>query len=103
MTFNKRIKIQEKVAPGIGSFAVEEWYDKFEVWAHWVNVHGSEAWIADSVQAQRAATVTIRYRPDITEKMRIVYKDAVYLIVSIDNVRERNRILQIKVRAFFNG
>lgn len=103
MTFNKRITFQRKEKSGTGSFANETWVNAFEAWASWVNVHGSEAWIAASVQSQRAATVTIRYNPLVNERLRIVYKGIVYEIVSIDNIKEQNRVLELKVRACVNG
>ena len=106
MTFNKRIQIQREVKEGQGSFADTEWKTEKEVWAHWVNVHGSEVWVAESVQAQKPATVTLRYgqyTKTIDETCRIVYKDTPYDIVSIDNVKEQNRILEIKVKAVKNG
>ena len=103
MTFDKRIIIQRFVRNGEGSFAEEEWQDVCSVWANWVNVHGSEVWAAESVQALKAATVTIRYRSDVDEKNRIVFNGISYEIVSVDNVRQRNRVLEMKVRAAVNG
>lgn len=103
MTFNKRITIQRLQRDGEGSFADEDWVNVCNPWANWVNVHGSEVWAVESVQAQKAATVTIRYRKDIDEQCRIVYNGVVYDIVSIDNIREQNRVLEMKVRAAVNG
>lgn len=107
-----KIRIQNQVSSGIGSFATKSWVDvgntsasdtpKY-IYAKWVNVHGSEAWIADSVQAEAGATVTIRYRPNVTHSCRILLGDMVYKIVSLDNVRQRNQWLEIKVKAAVNG
>ena len=102
MTFNKKITIYRLQRDGEGSFADEERVNVCSPWANWVNVHGSEVWAAESVQAQKAATVTIRYRKDIDEQCRIVYNGIVYDIVSIDNIREQNRVLEMKVRAAVN-
>lgn len=103
MTFDKRITVQRLTKQGEGSFADEMWQDVCTVWAHWVNVHGSEVWVAESVQAVKPATVTIRYRSDIDEQCRIIFNDTVYEIVSVDNIRQRNRSLEIKVKAAMNG
>ena len=103
MTFDKRITVQRLVKQGEGSFADELWQDVCTVWAHWVNVHGSEVWAAESVQAVKPATVTIRYRSDIDEQCRILFGGTVYEIVSADNILQRNRALEIKVRAVVNG
>lgn len=103
MTFDKRITIQRFVRNGEGSFAKEDWQDICTVWANWINVHGSEVWAAESVQALKAATVTIRYRPDVNEQCRIFFDGIYYDIVSVDNIRQRNRALEIKVKAAIYG
>jgi len=103
VTLNKRITFQRKEKTGTGSLACEIWVDAFSTWVSWVNVHGSEAWTAASVQAQKAATVTMRYNPLVNERLRIVYKGIVYEIVSVDNIKEQNRVLELKVRACANG
>lgn len=107
-----KIRIQREVKTGEGSFAKKEWADignksaddepKY-IFAKWINVHGSEAWIADSVQAQRAATVTVRYRKDIDETCRVLYGGAAYQIVSLNNIKEVGHWLEIKVKAAVNG
>ena len=103
MTFDKRITIQRLTQSGEGSFAEQCWENVCTVWAHWVNVHGSEVWAAESVQALKVATVTIRYRPDVNEQCRIFFNGIYYDIVSVDNIRQRNRALEIKVKAAIYG
>ena len=106
MTFNKRIQIQREIKDGEGSFADTEWKTEKTVWANWVNVHGSEVWVAESVQAQKPATVTLRYgnyTKTIDETCRIVYNGVSYDIVSIDNIKEQNRVIELKVKAAVNG
>jgi SPP1 family predicted phage head-tail adaptor len=46
------------------------------------------------------ARVTIRYRPEVTAKMKIVKGTDEYLIESIINVMERNRELQLMCKRF---
>ena len=90
------------------------------VWARWKNVHGSEAWTAaEALGAEAAATVLIRYRPDIDETCLVV-KDAfvsetvpehegdpvsltytggqIYEIVSMDDIGERHEYIELKVK-----
>ncbi len=107
-----KIRIQKEITTGTGSFATKAWYDlddtakagtAYNIPAQWVNVHGTEAWIADSVQAQLGATVTIRYRSDITPSCRILLGSVVYQIVSLDNIRQRNEWLELKVKASVNS
>lgn len=107
-----KIRIQYAKKTGSGSFAKEEWVDiggqsaadePRYIFAKWVNVHGSEAWIAASVQAQRAATVTIRFNERVNEAYRVLLGDMVYSIVSLDNIRQTGQWLEIKVKAAVNG
>ena len=74
------------------------------VYAKWENVHGSEAWIANSVQATSAATVSVWYDFLITQKCRVL-DDAgiIYQIVSMDDVRHRHEQIELKVKAAING
>ena len=103
MTFNKKVIIKVPKSTGEGSFADVEWVEGGTAWVRWINVHGSEVWASESVQALKAATVTMRYRTDINEMCRLTFNDVDYEIVSIDNVRQLNRVLEIKVRAAENG
>lgn len=107
-----RIRIQRQIKSGNGSFAESKWVDIGDecvadtpkyIFAKWINVHGSEAWIAESVQAQRAATITLRYRDDIDETCRVLYGGTVYQIVSLNSIREAGQWLEIKVKAAVNG
>ncbi len=103
MTFNKKITIEKKSKVGTGSFAKDDWIKVADVWAHWVNAHGTEALQAESLQTKRLATVTVRYRRDITEQCRIVYEGILYDILSINDVLERHISLEMKVRASVYG
>ena len=109
---NARIRIQSKVTSGSGSFKKEEWVDignelssdppRYKN-AKWVGVHGSEAWIAESVQAERAATVTVRFDKRINEACRVLYGELVYKIVSVNDISQCHHWLEIKVKASVNG
>lgn len=69
------------------------------VQAKWVNVHGAEAWIAGQAgKAVSAATVTIRYRSDVTTRCSILKGSDRYEIISLDNIQERNEYLELKVK-----
>lgn len=109
---NARIRIQRKVTSGSGSFKKEDWVDignelssdppRYKN-AKWVGVHGSEAWIAESVQAERAATVTVRFDKRINEACRVLYGELVYKIVSVNDISQCHHWLEIKVKASVNG
>lgn len=68
--------------------------------AKWVNAHGSDAFTAMQMQLREPATITMRYSPLITADL-LVYKGRdpdPYEVISIDNVEERCRWLEIKVQ-----
>lgn len=75
------------------------WSDLAIMQAKWVNVHGAEAWVADQAgKAVSAATVTIRYRADVTTRCSILKGSDRYEIISLDNIQERSEYLELKVR-----
>ncbi len=80
---------------GLETIAVE--------WARWIGVHGSEAWAANSANALRAATVLIRYRPDIDETCLVNLEGLNYEIVSIDDIRQVHEYLELKVQLIRSG
>ena len=107
-----KIRIQEPVKTGTGSFASVSWVDigntsdsdtPLYISAKWEALKGTEKWAADSVQAVGGATVTVRYNPLIEEQCRIIREGNVYQIVDIGDPTQRKQWLQITVKAAVNG
>lgn len=64
----------------------------------WVNVHGTEVFTAMQQQLREPATITMRYSPLINAKLTI-YKDTdMYEVISINDVEDRHKWLEIKVQ-----
>ena len=84
-------------------FVVQDWVDVATVWAAVENLHGREYWEAATVQAENTLKFTIRYRPDVTNDMRIVFRGQTYEITAIDNIKYRNEFLEIKAVALNAG
>lgn len=66
----------------------------------WVNAHGTEVFAAMQQQIREPATLTMRYSPLIDATM-LVYKGTdprPYEIISVDNVEDRGKWLEIKVQ-----
>lgn len=66
----------------------------------WVNAHGTEVFTAMQQQLKEPATITVRYCALINEKL-IVYKGSEtdpYQVISIDDVEELHRWMEIKVQ-----
>lgn len=94
---NKRITIQElKVNINENGFEVEEWIDFKTVWAGVTNLHGREYFEAAAVQMENTVNITIRYIDGIDTSMRVLFKDKHYNITSIDNIKYKNRFIEIK-------
>lgn len=76
-----------------------------ESWSFFVNaqasiepISGREYFAAQSTQAEVTHRITMRYLAGITPKMRIVYGTRIFEILSVINVQERNRELQLMCR-----
>lgn len=77
-------------------FEVEVWVDFKTVWAAVSNLHGREYFEAAAVKAESTVKFTIRYTDGINESMRILFKGKQYNISSIDNIKFRNKNIEIK-------
>lgn len=77
-------------------FEVEDWIDIKTVWAAVTNLHGKEYFEAAAVQAEKTVKFIIRFIDGIDENMRIMFKDKIYNITFIDNIKYRNKLIEIK-------
>lgn len=67
------------------------------VWAQWVFAHGQETVQSESLQSSQRAVVTIRYRSDVLPTWRILRDNEAWQILSVDQVRDRNRWTELIV------
>lgn len=72
------------------------------LWTNLADIHakveelgGYELMAANSIRASNTTRVTIRYRPDVTEKMRILYNGKILDITSTSDVDGRRRELEL--------
>lgn len=88
----------ERLARSINNngFEIETWEPFKTVWAKVENLHGREYFTAAQVKAEKTVKFTIRYIKGIDETMRILFKDKVYNITSIDNIKYQNKFVEIK-------
>ena len=77
LTIQRPIEAQNSVGE-----AVEVWVDYAPVWGSLEPLQGRELYQAQAMQAETVAKATIRYRPGITPKMRIVHRGLVYAITA---------------------
>nr|WP_243124107.1 phage head closure protein [Clostridium tyrobutyricum] len=67
------------------------------------NLHGREYFEAAAVQAENTVKFTIRYTDEIDTSMRILFKGSQYNINSIDNIKYRNKFIEIKAMEVENS
>jgi SPP1 family predicted phage head-tail adaptor len=77
-------------------FETEAWQDYKTAWASVSNSSGKEYYQAAAVQAEKTVKFLIRYAGDIDTSMRILFRDKQYSITSADNIKYKNRFMEIK-------
>lgn len=65
------------------------------VWVGIEPLRGREFFASKQTNAEIETRVVMRYRPDMTAKMRILHGENEYYVDTIINVEERNRELQL--------
>jgi SPP1 family predicted phage head-tail adaptor len=86
-----------------GGFRIPSYDEIGQVLAKWVNVHGSEVWSSQTVNAMKAATVLIRYQAGLDETCVVEKSGEIYEIVSIDDIQERHEYMELKVKKAVGG
>lgn len=83
-------------------YPTEAWTDVFggKVWCNWKNAHGTELYETMRLDLKEVATITMRYSDKINQRCQIFRESDTepYEIISIDNVEDKRRFLEIKVR-----
>ena len=86
-----------------GGAQTRGWTKLADVWAKWENVHGSEVWASQAVQAIQPATVLIRYLSGLTTSHAILKGSDRFQILSMDDVEERHEYIELKVQMVKGG
>ncbi len=100
-----RTKITVKaLTPGMDAdgYPTEVWTDVFggKVWCLWVNAHGTELYETMRLDLKEVATITMRYSDKVNQRCQILRESdpEPYEIISIDNVEDARKFLEIKVK-----
>ena len=66
----------------------------------WVNSYGQELIITASLNYKDAATLTMRYTPKIDSNciIYLVGDPVPFEVIGMDNIRQRNQLMQIKIK-----
>ena len=87
-----QVKLQSPTSTtDAGGGRSQAWTTLGTIWANIVPKSGKERFKHDQIQDTTTHDVTIRYRPDIDAKYRILYGSRTFSIKSILNVDERDR------------
>ena len=97
--FDQRITIQN-VTESVDTFGqrVQTFSTLANVWAKVEEKTGSEGETSDQIVATRKVQFLIRYRNDINERMRVVYRSKTYMIESIINDDARKHSMRIHTK-----
>ena len=82
---NKRILLQRPVkvqSPVTGAVA-NGWADQAELWANVTDLSARDFVAAQAGQSEVTTRITIRWRDDVTDKHRILYRGRVYDIQGV--------------------
>lgn len=67
----------------------------FRTWASVEPLRGREYQEAQKIRPELTYKITIRYRPGITPDMHLKYKERLFEIVSVINMKEQNEIIEL--------
>lgn len=73
------------------------------VWAAVTNLHGKEYFEARAVQEENTVKFTIRYLAGIDQTMKILFQGKAYNITAIDNIKYKNRYIEIQAMEVVSG
>ena len=77
----------------------ETWEPAFSCWAMVEPLNSREYWQAAALNREDEQRVTIRYRKDVDNAMRIQFREAVFTIISIVNPNAHNVKLEMLVKS----
>lgn len=77
--------------------ASKAWAEFSEAYANITPLKGTEKYLSKEKHATATHQVTIRYLDGVDTKMRIIYGSRTFEIVSVANVGERDRMMQLIV------
>jgi SPP1 family predicted phage head-tail adaptor len=82
----------------IDGSVIETWTTFATAQASIEPVSGREYFAAQSTQAEVTHRIRLRYLSGVTPKMRVNYNSRIFDILSVININERNRELQLMCR-----
>lgn len=95
---NKQVRIEQLIQEpdGAGGF-VHYWQELSNVWAEIKTIRALQRWRFAQVESSATHLITIRYRSDIDNTMRIIYGSQIYTIHTITNPFQQGVFLELLV------
>lgn len=94
----ERVRIERPVETRDDTGAsIQSWQVLATVWADVTPLNGREALMAMQMEDRQSHRVTIRYRTDVTAKMRMIWREETLNIRALRNKDKRRRFLEIDV------
>lgn len=93
--FNKLITVQEFTTEKVNGFKKEVWTNIYECMAYIRHMGSKEMVDLGTILTKDTLLIKMHYTDHITTKMRVLYKDKVYNIKSIDNLEEKDIFLDL--------
>lgn len=95
--FRHRITFQrEREVPDDSHGHTSLWDDVATVWAKVEPVSGNEFYYAMQLKNAITHKITVRYRNDITDLLRIIFEKRIMKIESLINIQEREKFIQLR-------
>ncbi|KGM94904.1 hypothetical protein Z955_02395 [Clostridium botulinum C/D str. DC5] len=99
--FNKRIYIEKKIVEtNENGFELDTWVTKKPLWAKANNLYGKEFWAAKANNFEDVIIFTVRFSKFLENvnrnDFRIRFKNKIFKIISIDNIKYENKTVKIK-------
>ena len=96
-SLNRKIELQSlvKTSTPTGGFT-QSWVSVATLWAKIKNMSGGELLHADQLGATAYSDFTIRYRANINETMKLVYRGTEFQIRHINNLEEADLFMVVK-------
>lgn len=90
--FSKKIKLRAQTEDSVDSegYSIPGEVIEIPVWAKIKTLQSKEYFDAKATQSENTTVFVIRYRKDINEDMKIIFKDRVFEIISLINDDEKN-------------
>ncbi len=99
---NKRITIERPIETRGGDYSdpQNEWVTYLELWASIEPLSGREFLLNREQQTEVTVRMRVLYFPDVTNKMRVIYRDKIYQIVSVIDAFESHEELELMCSDF---